>query len=66
MYDPAEGKGIIPQDDAARYHKKDFWSKENLNFSQPHVRHEKTAQIVNRLAGGRECTLLDVGCGRRP
>jgi SAM-dependent methyltransferase len=63
MYNPAEGKGLIPQDDTAQYHKKDFWSKENLNFSQPHVRHEKTAQIVNRLARGRECTLLDVGCG---
>ncbi len=63
MHDAAEGKGILPQDDAARYHKKDFWSKENLNFSEPHYRHEKTAQMVNRLAGGRECTLLDVGCG---
>lgn len=63
MYDPAKGKGVVPQDDAARYHKKDFWSKENLNFSEPHYRHEKTAQMVDRLAGGRACTLLDVGCG---
>jgi SAM-dependent methyltransferase len=63
MYEPAEGKGIIPQDDAARYHKKDFWSKENLNFSRPHYRHEKAARIVNQLAAGRQCTLLDVGCG---
>jgi SAM-dependent methyltransferase len=63
MYEPTEDKGIIPQDGAARYHKKDFWSKENLNFSEPHYRHEKVAQIVNRLAAGRECMLLDVGCG---
>jgi SAM-dependent methyltransferase len=62
MHEPTEG-GTIPQDDAARYHKKDFWSKENLNFSEPHYRHEKTAQIVGRLAEGRACTLLDVGCG---
>jgi SAM-dependent methyltransferase len=70
MNEPAEGSGTISRDDTSRYHKKDFWSKENLNFSEPHYRHEKVAQIVSRLAGGRECTLLDVGCGpaalRRP
>ena len=63
MQEPAEGNATLPQDNAAHYHKKDFWSKENLNFSEPHYRHEKAAQIVSRLAGGRECTLLDVGCG---
>jgi SAM-dependent methyltransferase len=63
MHEPAESQGTIPQDGNARYHKKDFWSKENLNFSEPHYRHEKVAQIVGRLAGGRECSLLDVGCG---
>lgn len=66
MYKPAEGQDVIPEDgtgDTHRHHKKDFWSKENLNFSQPHVRHEKAAQIISRLAGGKECALLDVGCG---
>lgn len=62
MHELAEGNGTIPQD-AARYHKKDFWSKENLNFSEPHYRHEKTAEMVSRIAAGRHCTLLDVGCG---
>lgn len=65
MYEPAESKGI-PADGAGstvRYHKKDFWSKENLNFSQPHYRHEKVARMISELAVGRECDLLDVGCG---
>jgi SAM-dependent methyltransferase len=30
---------------------------------KPHFRLEKAARIVNRLARGRECELLDVGCG---
>ena len=44
-------------------HKKDFWSKENLKYSRPHYRLEKSARIINRLARGKRCTLLDVGCG---
>jgi SAM-dependent methyltransferase len=44
-------------------YKKDFWSKENLQYSQPHYRLEKSARIVNRTARGRRHTLLDVGCG---
>ena len=66
MNDPVSRKGIAPGDgsgDTVRYYKKDFWSKENLRFSQPHYRLEKSARIVNRIARGKECTLLDVGCG---
>jgi SAM-dependent methyltransferase len=44
-------------------HKRGFWSQENLKYSQPHYRLVKSARIINRLAGGRRCTLLDVGCG---
>jgi SAM-dependent methyltransferase len=44
-------------------HKRDFWSQENLKYSRPHYRLEKSARIINRLARGRSCTLLDVGCG---
>jgi SAM-dependent methyltransferase len=44
-------------------HKKNFWSKENLKYSRPHYRLEKSARIINRLARGKICTLLDVGCG---
>lgn len=52
-----------PVNDSVRYYKKDFWSKENLRYANPHYRLEKASHIVNRLARGRESTLLDVGCG---
>lgn len=45
------------------YYKRDFWIRENLNYAQPHFRLEKSARIVNRTARGKECDLLDVGCG---
>lgn len=50
-------------DRAVRYYKRDFWSKENLKHSSPHYRLEKSARLINRLAGGNPCTLLDIGCG---
>jgi SAM-dependent methyltransferase len=49
--------------DAARYYKRAFWSKENLKFSEPWYRLQKSARIIGRLAQGRECSLLDIGCG---
>jgi SAM-dependent methyltransferase len=59
-----QGKSTAPGDaGAVRLFKKDFWSQENLKFSQPWYRLEKTVRLLNELAGGRECTLLDVGCG---
>ena len=48
---------------AVKYHKRDFWIKENLNYAKPHFRMEKAARLVNRMARGIECDLLDVGCG---
>lgn len=45
------------------YYKRDFWSSENLKYTQPHFRMEKAARIVKRIARGKECDLLDVGCG---
>jgi SAM-dependent methyltransferase len=48
---------------SVKYHKRDFWAKENLSYAKPHFRMEKAARIVNRIVGGRECDLLDVGCG---
>lgn len=45
------------------YHKREFWIKENLSYAKPHFRLEKAARLVNRIAGGKECDLLDVGCG---
>ena len=46
-----------------RYHKRDFWAGENLKYAQPHFRMRKVAREVRRLTRGRECDLLDVGCG---
>ena len=46
--------------------KRNFWSKEerqNLNYIEPHFRLKKSARIVNKIARGKECTLLDIGCG---
>jgi SAM-dependent methyltransferase len=66
MSDAANGNGTVPGDRAAnmvRYQKKDFWSGENLRYSQPHFRMEKAALIVKRIAHGEERSLLDIGCG---
>jgi SAM-dependent methyltransferase len=45
------------------YYKREFWATENLKYLRPHFRLTKAARIVNRLAQGKECELLDVGCG---
>ena len=62
----ASGEGIVSEDDAGdtvQYYKKDFWSQENLKFGRPWYRLEKLVRVINKVAQGRECTLLDVGCG---
>jgi SAM-dependent methyltransferase len=43
--------------------KRDFWSLENLKYSQPHYRMRKVARVLNHLADEKPCRLLDVGCG---
>jgi SAM-dependent methyltransferase len=48
---------------APKYYKRDFWGRENLKFSQPHFRLEKAARLINKQSRGRECDLLDLGCG---
>jgi len=58
--------GIVPvagAENAVKYYQRDFWSKENLKFSRPHYRMEKAVRIINKVAGGRERDLLDIGCG---
>ena len=45
------------------YYKRDFWAAENLKYQQPHFRLAKAARLTNKIANGRECDLLDVGCG---
>jgi SAM-dependent methyltransferase len=67
MDDPASGTDIARGHgiggNARQYYKRDFWGKENLKFVEPHFRLEKAARIINNIAQGRECDLLDVGCG---
>lgn len=46
-----------------RFLDKSFWIKENTRYAEPYFRLEKSARIVNRLARGKDCELLDVGCG---
>jgi cyclopropane fatty-acyl-phospholipid synthase-like methyltransferase len=46
-----------------KVYKRDFWINENLNYTRPHFRLEKSARIINKLAMGKECDLLDIGCG---
>ena len=64
MGNPPDGESFVPADDTSgTLYKRDFWSKENLKYSRPHYRLEKSARIINRLAHGKKLTLLDVGCG---
>src|SRR5262245_7199315 len=66
MNDSANGGDISARnvsDGAVKYYKRDFWSEENLKFTQPHFRLRKAARIINKMARGNECDLLDVGCG---
>lgn len=46
-----------------RYYKKDFWREENQKFDRIHFRLDKAARIVDKITQGRDCELLDVGCG---
>jgi SAM-dependent methyltransferase len=46
-----------------KYYKEDFWREENLKFTRPHFRLEKSARIINKLASGKELDVLDIGCG---
>jgi SAM-dependent methyltransferase len=64
MTDQTNSESLAPEGDVSgTLYKKDFWSQENLKYGKPHHRLEKSARIINRIAQGRECTLLDVGCG---
>lgn len=57
MSEPATPREI------AEAHDREFWRKENQKHIAPHFRLRKCARVVNAIAGGRECSLLDVGCG---
>jgi len=42
---------------------RDYWFVENARFAAASFRLKKCARIINRIAAGRPCKLLDVGCG---
>lgn len=48
---------------SAESYKRDFWIKENLKHAEPHYRLQKTARLINGIAGAEQCDLLDLGCG---
>jgi SAM-dependent methyltransferase len=58
-----KSRGTLQREGKAEYYKKEFWSKEGLKFARPHFRLEKASRIANKIAQGKECDLLDVGCG---
>lgn len=50
-------------DGERKVYKRDFWAEANLLYARPHYRLQKAARIIGKIARGRECSLLDVGCG---
>lgn len=64
MNNSAVGDGPVSGGNISKnLQKKEFWSTENLKYSRPHYRLIKSARIINKLAGDKRRTLLDVGCG---
>jgi len=66
MSDMNSGQEFPPLDgpgDTVPYPGRDFWRKQNLKHTPAHYRLQKSARLITRLAGERECDLLDVGCG---
>jgi SAM-dependent methyltransferase len=57
------GVGGPARESAADIYKRDFWIKENRKHVPAHYRLQKSARIINALAGREEGDLLDVGCG---
>ena len=62
MNDSANAGSAAPEG-AVKSYKRDFWIKENQKHVPAHYRLQKAARIVNDIARGRGCDLLDVGCG---
>jgi len=48
---------------AENFRTRDYWIVENAQYAAVSFRLRKLARIVNEMAGDRECSLLDVGCG---
>lgn len=45
------------------FRSKDYWLIENAQYAKPSFRLKKCSRFINQMASGRECGLLDVGCG---
>ena len=63
----ASDKGIVSAHNVgspAQLYKKDFWSEENLKFSEPWYRIEKSARLITRLAGGGNAPSSTSAVGR--
>lgn len=48
---------------AENFRDHDYWIEENKLYIEPSFRLKKCARVIGELAAGRQCTLLDVGCG---
>jgi SAM-dependent methyltransferase len=57
------GTGEPARESVAEFYKRDFWIKENQKHVPVHYRLQKSARIINALAGREDRDLLDVGCG---
>jgi SAM-dependent methyltransferase len=55
--------GGASRESVADLYKHDFWIEENQKHVPAHYRLQKSAQIINAIAGRDERKLLDVGCG---
>ena len=62
MGDRANGKAVAAPDFGGDSEEK-FWRRENLRFAEPHYRLLKLVRIIDKLTRGRQCSLLDLGCG---
>lgn len=51
------------RESAAELYKRDFWIRENRKHVPAHYRLQKSARLINAIAGQEGRDLLDVGCG---
>jgi cyclopropane fatty-acyl-phospholipid synthase-like methyltransferase len=45
------------------YDTRDYWMHENVKYAKASFRLRKCAKLIKKLAAGKECSLLDLGCG---
>jgi SAM-dependent methyltransferase len=51
------------RESVAEFYKRDFWIGENRKHVPAHYRLQKSAHLINAIAGPEDRDLLDVGCG---